>query len=115
MTGITQKVSDSGEVYNCLSGFARGAAVEYKIPNEISLDGLEEGDLIILHWGINNQIVESPIQLHRISRWCVRGRIFTKIIVPAGIITNIITISTPHLQMPTVNTIVQIYRFPMDL
>ena len=60
VTGITRRLSASGEVYNCLSGFARGAAVEYMIPNEISLDGLEEGDLIILHWGINNQIVESP-------------------------------------------------------
>lgn len=55
---ISEKIGESGEIFNCVTGYSLGGKIEYLVPEELSVDGLQEGDLIMFNFDIKGNIVE---------------------------------------------------------
>ena len=57
VSDIYRSINDDDEPVSVLVGYSRGTKTEYIIPDDISLDGVEEGDVIMLNHSIDGKII----------------------------------------------------------
>lgn len=53
---LSEGLDEDGEVVQILTGYSAGAKKTYIVPMSISFDGVEQGDLIRLYYGIDNKV-----------------------------------------------------------
>lgn len=55
---MERRLGDDGDVVNTLIGYTRGGRVEYIVPDSISFNGIEEGDMIMLNFSVKGNVIE---------------------------------------------------------
>ena len=54
-----EMLNQDGELVSVVKGYENGNAVTYNVPKDISLDGIERGDLIKFHFNLRKEIIKS--------------------------------------------------------
>lgn len=54
-----ETLNEDGELVKVVTGYENGSVVTYNVPEDISLDGIERGDIIKFHFNLRKEIIKS--------------------------------------------------------
>ena len=58
VSGISQVLDADGNPQHCVTGYSNGGKIEYYVPGDISVDGIEEGDIVMFTFDYRGNIIE---------------------------------------------------------
>lgn len=58
VSSISQRLDSEGNPQHCVTGYSNGGKIEYYVPDEVSIAGIEEGDIIMFTYDFHGNIIQ---------------------------------------------------------
>lgn len=56
VTAVTEKLGQDDEIVSCVEGYSNGSKIEVLVPDEFSVSGIEEGDIVMFDYDLEGNV-----------------------------------------------------------